>query len=202
MRTKILVLGIACLFLTYLNWGQETKHKTHFREAIWGMSQIQIKALEKGKFIGEDRSSATGLDFLAYAGEAGNLSCSIGYLFAEDQLVEGRYLFTAKHVNKLLFIDDFRKVKESITEKYGKPTKDEVFWRNDLYKNDPSDWGMALCVGHLTFEVVWDMPETVILLQILGDNYKVSHRLQYTSRLKKHKELVRKALEKAKKGIW
>lgn len=184
-----------------LNELMQQMSKTNFREARWGMTKAQIKAIEKGKSIGEKRSD-DGLDFLAYEGKAGSLDCVIGYYFAENQLIEGRYFFTEKHANRILFIDDFRTVQNALTMKYGKPTEDETYWRNDLYKDDPSDWGMAVAVGHLAFETIWDIPETGVRLQLLGDNYKVSHRLGYYSKSRKHQDLKKKANEKAKKGIW
>lgn len=175
--------------------------KSGFRETSWGMSQEQVKKIEKSEFMKKKHSKSSGLDILIYNGKVGDLDCIYAYYFAENQLVEGRYVFTEKHANNILFIDDFRKVKESLTEKYGKPTKDEVIWKNDLFKSDHSHWGAALGIGHVFFQVAWNTSETLLLLQLSGDNYKVDHKLSYGSRIKEHKELVKKAKEKAGKGI-
>lgn len=202
MRTKILFLGLVCFFLISLNWSQETKPKIHFREATWGMSQEQIKKIETNDFIKKDRGKTSGLDILGYKGQAGGLDCLIAYYFTENQLVEGRYVFIEKHTNRNLYIMDFKNIKESLIEKYGKPSTDKVIWRDDLYKDDFSDWGMAVSVGHLVFEAIWKLPETKINLQLKGDNYKITYFLDYASEMPKYKELIKKAIEKAKKGIW
>jgi len=199
MRIKVLILGLVCLFSISI-FAQETK--THFREAAWGMSQEQVKKIEKSDFIKKEYSKTTGLDILAYKGQAGNLECLIAYYFAENQMVEGRYVFTEEHMNNNLFIQDFNEVKNALKEKYGEPKEDEIIWRNDLYKDDSSGWGTALAVGHLVFQAVWKLSDTEITLQCYGDNFEVEHRLQYKSIIEKHVQLVKKALEKAKKVIW
>lgn len=176
--------------------------KSGFRETLWGMSQEQVKKIEKSEFMKKEHSKSSGLDILIYKEKAGELDCILGYYFAENQLVEGRYVFIEKHFNKNLFIHDFKKVKEQLIEKYGMPKEDETIWRNDLYKDDPSHWGTAVSIGHLVFETTWKLPETKITLQCYGDNFEVNHRLSYISEINKHKELVKKAKEKAKKVIW
>jgi len=215
---KFLILVVILVFVFPLqaqfpfNWSEfnwsalnelmQQMTKTHFREVRWGMTQAQIRALEKGEPRGTVHSKSSGLDIIVYEGKAGDLSCNFGYYFAENQLVEGRYMFTEKHANDLLFFADFRNVKESLTKKYGEPTRDKVLWLNDLFKDDSSQWGMALSIGHVVFEVAWRTSQTEIMLRLVGDNYEVTHFVQYTSKIKKHKELVRKAAEKAEKDIW
>jgi len=173
-----------------------------FRQVIWGMSQEQVKEIEKDEFVQKQYSKSTGLDILAYKGQAGGFECLIAYYFAENQLVEGRYVFMEKHSNRNLYIDDFKNIKNSLIEKYGKPEGDNVIWRDDLYKDNPSDWGMAICIGHLVFEATWKLFETKINLQLKGDNYKITHTLSYKSEIEKHKKLVKEAEKKAKKVIW
>jgi len=190
-----------------VNWGWlgdqiSQAIKPNFRQATWGMSKVQVKAIEKAKSYGEEKKSDGGLDILAYEGKAGSLECFIAYYFVENQLIQGRYHFLEKHANRILFIGDFRTVKKELTQKYGKPTEDETYWKNDLYKDDSSDWGMAVAVGHLSFQAVWQTPQTKVLLMLTGDNYEITHRLQYSSKSKKHQDLKKEAAKKAKKDIW
>jgi len=173
-----------------------------FREAIWGMTQAQIKALEKGKVEAAIHDPTTGLDIIGYKGAAGGLSCNFAFYFAEDQLVRGRYVFTEKHSSNNTFIVDFSRVKASLTEKYGEPVEDDTHWFNDLFKDDFSSWGMAIAVGHLWLEAHWVTFETQIMLQLRGDNYEFTHVLEYSSTIEEHEKLVKKTADKAKKGIW
>lgn len=200
MKAKIFIVGLVCLFLISTNFSQETK--AHFRETSWGMFQEEVQKIEKSEFVKKEHSKVSGLDILIYKGQAGQFEILIGYYFAENQLVEGRYVFTGIHSNKNIYIDDFQTVKNELTQKYSMPQKDETYWRNDLFKDDPSDWGMAISVDHLLYEAIWKLPDTEIRLQLSGDNYKIPHRLNYSSEIEKHKELIKKAKEKAKKTIW
>lgn len=170
-----------------------------FRECTWGSSEDQVKKSERSEFFQKQKGN-TGLDILGYNGNAGGMDCLIAYYFAENQLVEGRYIFIEDHVNKNLYIDDFNKVKSNIVEKYGAPTQDQMIWKNDLYKDDLSDWGTAISAGHLIYAAVWELPLTKISLQLSGDNFKITHVLDYLSI--KHKELIEKVAKKAKKDIW
>jgi len=189
-----------------VNWGWIGEqiaqvNKPNFREVSWGMTKAQVKAIEKGRSRGEQRSD-DGLNFLAYEGKAGGLDCLVGYYFAENQLIQGSYIFIEKHANRTMFIDDFRTTKKALTQKYGKPMEDKTYWQDDLYKDDASDWGMAVAVGHLQFETIWDTPQTEIRLRLTGDNYKMKHLIAYNSKSRKHQDLKKEAKEKAKKGIW
>ncbi len=173
-----------------------------FRQVIWGMSQEQVKKIEENELIQKQYSKASGLNILGYKGKAGNLDCLIAYYFAENQLVEGRYIITEKHTNAFLYIKDFMNIKESLIEKYGEPTKDDIHWLNDLFKDDTSGWGTALGMGHVAFETRWKLIETEINLQCTGDNLDVTLIVDYKSEINKYKELRKKAMEKAKKVIW
>lgn len=176
--------------------------KSGFRQTTWGMNQAQIKQQEKSELIKKDVSQSTGLDIVSYKGKAGNFDCLIAYYFAGDKLVEGRYIFLNKHVNKNLFIDDYKEIKSSLIEKYKNPSGDNVIWKSDLYKNDPSDWGMAIGAGHLAYETTWQLQDTLIRLQLYGDNFDISLVLGYQSTLPAHVDAIKKAQEKAKKAIW
>lgn len=202
MRTKILILILIFMFPFSYIYSQQNKTETHFRMTSWGMTQDEVKKLETGEFIKESKSKSTGLNILTYKGQAGALKCVVGYFFAEGQLVEGRYIFYEQHTNKNLYITDFKEVKVQLTEKYGEPSEDKVVWGNDLYRDDPSHHGMAISVGHLAMQITWELPTTKIRLRLIGDNYKISHWLDYKSEIKEHIELAKIAEEKAKKTIW
>jgi hypothetical protein len=130
------------------------------------------------------------------------MPCLISYYFAENQLVAGRYIFLSEHSNKNLYINDYDDIKESLIKKYGQPNVDRPVWNNDLYKNDPSEWGMAISVGHLSYTAGWQLANTQIILHLGGDNYDITLGLDYHSTLKSHEDLRTKAKEKAESGIW
>jgi hypothetical protein len=61
---------------------------------------------------------------------------------------------------------------------------------------------MAVAVGDMFLRANWTLDDTEILLLLSGDNYKFTHFLKYESRIKEHIDLMKKAKEKAKKGVW
>lgn len=150
-----------------------------FRKASWGDSKTTVKASESNV---EWKTASAGIyDILGFKATIVGLSTSVGYLFVDDQLVRAKYSFTESHSNRNIFIDDFDSVGESLETKYGKVDRRE-FWRNDLYKDDRSDYGMAVAVGHYTLARQWEIPNKTKLIQLLsGDNYEISHVVEYSS---------------------
>jgi len=76
----------------------------------------------------------------------------------------------------------------------------EIYWENELYKNDKSNWGLAISIGHLSYNSVWETSTTDIELALDGNNYKVNLRVRYTSKeLKEWADKITK--EKAKNNF-
>ena len=176
--------------------------KAGFRGVLWGTSKEQVKKVETSKIAKEDKSGGNfkGLDVLYYKTEIGTLEAVIVYYFAKNLLTRARYIIMESHSNRNMYIQDFKNIKSQLTQKYGAPTRDDMIWSNDLYKDDPSGYGMAVGVGHLMYVVEWYPPETTIQLILRGDNYKISLWVEYTgSDFMEFEEKVRK---KAKKDIW
>ncbi len=179
---------------------QAAQPKTNFRQSAWGDSSAAVKALEKAEPA--DTTKSGGLDVILYMGKAGTLDCAYGYMFAEDKLVKGRYLFTEKHSNNNQYITDYENVKKNLIDKYGNPQTDKVIWKNNLYKDDQDDWGFAVSLGHLVYRSEWTTDETRIVLILSGDNHKILHSVYYVSTIAEHADLMNTAAEKAKNGIW
>ncbi len=103
------------------------------------------------------------------------------YDFADGKLFGGGYVFIEEHTNKNDYISDYNNVKEILTREYGSPTIDSTEWRNDLYKNDPQYWGLAISKGHLIYLNTWETQTTEIVLILGGDNFKIKFVAGYTS---------------------
>lgn len=147
-----------------------------FRGNSWGDGKEEVKNKETSALKAEDD------DFLGYNGQVGSLNCAIIYSFVQNQMIRAKYFFTESHSNKTDYVSDYRKIKALLTEKFGTPTEDDVFWKNDLYKDDPSHYGLAVSIGHLVYECVWELEDTKVLFQLTGDNYEISHAVQYSSK--------------------
>jgi len=141
------------------------------------MSKEQVKATEDKKPGIEDDAS------LAYKVTINGKEFACAYSFLENKLYAGGYIFIGEHTNENLYIEDYKDIKETLTKKYGKPKTDiPGLWKNDLYKDDKSQWGFAISLGHLVYGTSWETSTTRIVFSLWGDNYNIKLALYYTSK--------------------
>ncbi|MCP5048343.1 MAG: hypothetical protein GY940_14330 [bacterium] len=173
------LIGLLVFFNVLFGQGEPVEAKTfstNFRKAKWGMSMAQVKKVETQKL---KQQSGT---VLMYTDTLLDLPVSCLYQFSGEKLTVGAYVFSQKHTNKNDFISDFQRVKKALTKKYGPPmSNNDRLWKNDLYKDDRQQWGFAVSLGHLQFFAFWQTPETRIVLELSGDNYKIKMFLRYDS---------------------
>ena len=156
--------------------GSSGSEKYDFRKTNWGMSKEQVKATEDKKPDSEYDNS------LVYYVKIDGDDYLCGYSFLQDKLYNTGYVFVGDHSNKNDYIRDYKNLKEILTKKYGKPKTDRITWDNDLFKNDMSQWGLAVSIGHLSYGNIWETSTTYITLGLNGDNYEISLIAAYDSR--------------------
>ena len=147
-----------------------------FRKTQWGMSVAEVISSEESKPIKEEP------DAVMFKDRISGIDAIILYIFVQNRLVRAKYIFTDEHTNKNDYIDDFKNIKGVLAQKYGRPSEDNVLWRNDLYKDDHDEWGMAISVGHLMYAAKWESPGTSIIHLLYGENYDVTHIVEYSSK--------------------
>jgi len=146
-----------------------------FRDSLWGMTHGDVG--NKGEVI----TLTPNLDVMMEEDcHVAGFSCIAAYYFLNDKLVMGKFIITTPHADKTLYLQDYDSLVTKLTAKYGKPVQNEFFWRNDLYRNDPEQWGMAVAVGHLSRIAHWVTPRTEVWLGLKGDNYEVHLRMDYS----------------------
>jgi hypothetical protein len=170
-----------------MNVEQYSESKTDFRVAKWGDSKEEVMAKE-GK---TDLSGSPDI-YMFYDTVAG-LSCVVGYVFTDDKLTMAKYLFQQKHTNKNDYIEDYNKLVGLLTKKYGEPYSNSPFWKNTLYKSDPSQYGFAISCGHLLYSASWDLETTELVVRLTGENFDISFQVQYLS--KKYKNAQKEQQE-------
>lgn len=163
-----------------------------FRGVDWGMSRAEVRKNEKSD---PDADEDLGL---LYTTSVNGLDANLLYMLIEDKLIKANYNITESHSNKYLYITDYNKLKELLTTKYGEPTEDKVFWFDDLYKDDPSDWGLAVSIGHLTQIATFETEEADIGVILKGDNYSVDLVIEYIS--KEYEYLLDEYIEQNQQG--
>lgn len=172
---KMIIFLFAGFFFTHVLFAQA------FRNVNWGASIEEVKLSEKK--IPDQESEES----LMYKVQLSGKEVLLIYNFLpEHGLYSSGYFFDEKHTNKNGYIDDYKEVKSLLVKKYGNPISDRVIWSNDLFKDDPQEYGRAVSIGHLKYISKWTVDRTEITLGLLGDNYEIGMILNYESlRLKK-----------------
>lgn len=186
----ILSLLVVFFVVASVAWADE---QFDFRNAKWGMSREEVKKTEQEKIVGEDENT------IGYESGLAGKGVLLVYIFVEDKLVRAKYVLAEDFTNKNDYYDGFfDNVKKLLTEKYGKPSKNDKIWRNNLYRNDRQNLGMAIAVGHFLEFSKWSTPSTDIIAFIHGNNYKISTGIEYVS--KEFEKLEEAAIKKKTLG--
>lgn len=164
-----------------------------FRQAQWGMSKEEVKKTETGDILRDDET------VLAYKDSVSGLDALVVYIFAGNRLVRAKYSFINKHANKNDFMTDFSSIADAMIAKYGKPKENRTIWKKELWRDNRDHWGMAISTGDLVFLKEWDAGDTEICHILSGDNFDISHVVEYTSKsLKSLEETKKKETERQK----
>lgn len=157
---------------TLTKTGQELPREG-FRKTVWGSPKSQAKAAE-GREPREEQD-----DYLDFEVSLGRFRCLAAYIFVGNQLVRGKYVVLEEYQNQTNYLTVYAELKDSVSKKYGSPIKDETYWLNDLYKDDYSEWGMAVGCGHLSKFASWKTPESTINVGLFGENFDVHVTVEY-----------------------
>jgi len=173
------------------------KPAVNFRNTYWGMRKEQVLELEGEPFKQEE---SRGLDIIGYEKKVMDNDCFIGYIFAENKLTAAEYIFLEQHEDENEHIKDYEKTKDLLIKKYGVPQLDNVLWRNNLYKDSPSEWGYAVALSHLEYISQWETPETEIFLNLSGGNSEILLKVEYAGI--NLKDLMKREEEKALLALY
>ena len=145
-----------------------------FRKVPWGATMSEIKASEVQQPDHEDEDS------LGFNTVLAGLQAIVFYILIEDQLVRAKYIITQEYQNKNSYITAFSTLKEALTSKYGVSGESNIYWNDDLYEDDPTEWGMAISLGHHSRFETWANENTSICLALTGENYDIQLVVEYT----------------------
>lgn len=147
-----------------------------FRKTRWGMSPDEVKASEPLEVAHSNE------EMIGYKTRVLQKDVLLVYIFADKKLVRSKYILAESHSNKTDFIQDYKDFQKILTEKYGKPRNDETIWKDDLYKKNPREWGMAVATGQLLYYSVWDTSDSQIACFLHGDNFDITCGVEYASK--------------------
>lgn len=171
--------------IKYIN-GEKTEltrynGKTHniefkFKGIKWGTDKSGVKGIENETLIDENDTA------LLYYSKVINLDANLLYHFNSKGKLSGiMYDFEEFYYNDNNYIYDYIKIKDELIKKYGEPSIDQVYWQNDLFKDDPENYGLAVAAEHLSYYCLWELPDTKILLTLEGKDFECELLLYYGS---------------------
>lgn len=146
-----------------------------FRGSRWGSSLDEVLSAES---VPPTVSSSDSLRFNATLSD---MSMDVLYFFIDRRLVRAKYFVTETYLNESRYILKRQDLEELLSEKYGKPTEHDQFWHDDLYRDDPSEWGAAVSRGDLSWFVTWETPSTKVVLALSGEDYECHLQIEYSS---------------------
>ena len=122
-------LIILLLFIPLVSFGQD------FRKMNFGDTKDQLKETYPDVEFLID--SAEGMDLLYHEGNIAGITTQIGYIFFDNKLMSGSYIFAEKDYLRTdeERVRDYNNVSERLNEKYD--MEDNTQWFNTNYKDEP-----------------------------------------------------------------
>ena len=163
---------------SYVNWVfiKRIDDSIGFRDSKWGDSKATVLQKE-----GRTNLSSHSQIYM-FSDNICGLDCSVIYVFTNDKLTMGKYVFTQTHSNQSDYIIDYNSIIDLMINKYGVTKSKNISWSNSLYKTDYEKHGFAISIGHLSFDAWWSTNNTDIIALLYGENYDIKLILQYTSK--------------------
>lgn len=158
---SVAILALACSGQDGGDKKPAAKDSHDFRQARWGMSQEEVKASEKTSPADERP------EVITYWGDFEGMRVLIGYVFENDKLVNGGYMFAQRHHEFNNYIQDYKNLKNYLISKYGRPFADEAIWSvGEDPEEDTKKFAQAVCSGRLRYITVWETSNTLIKLTL------------------------------------
>lgn len=148
-----------------------------FRVGFWGDNIDTINKYETAKFEGvsEDEDGTV----MMYSGTVAGKDAYIIYNFdIEGKLYCCFYGINNTYSSSALYITAYESLKDSLSEKYGKPSSDDVKKISSLANYADPD--IALQLGYSVYRTIWNTDTTEISLGMLNSGDGISTMIAYT----------------------
>ena len=187
MKNLFLALGIVLVWVVNTNAAE-----TDFRQTSWGMTKAEVQAIE-GKNDQNLVDETLVQSILTYERWVASAPVRVVYVFLNDHLTTGIYLFTDRYSENALYLKDYEKIGMILKKKYGLPADEHETWVNDSLKGRPDLRRTAIATGQLRLKSTWQTNTTEVEHALQGDEYEITHSVTYRSLA--HQSAVKLALE-------
>jgi len=146
-----------------------------FAGTQWGDSRGRVRKLcPATKRVKGDPNA------LACTTEVAGVAAKAVFVFGDEGLAEIRVQFIAYHADKSQYVADYHAVSDAVIERHGAPDAEDAVWTDDMYRDHPDQWGIALASGMVSLTRSWSRPDVRIVHVASGKNLDVLHVLRYT----------------------
>ncbi len=139
----------------------------------WGAKVDDILATEAGQPVLRTP------DRLVYHIRLRELPLTAVYRFSNGKLHRVRYLNRAVHTDRNDYIEDYARLRASLTERLGEPALDRKQWRQPLFRDRPERHGDAIAAGHLVYLVQWRATKSQVTMALRSDRRAVTHEVVF-----------------------
>lgn len=166
---------LTILFLFFINYSNVI---AQFRSTSWGMSSDKVKEVET---IVTEIDGNLGERILVSNAVINGLEALVAYYIIDDTLYKARYVINEDYTNRNQFVDDYKSISAILSTKYGYQS---IYydWSDELYKDDRTEYGFAVSLGHLKLITNFKDDTTEIFHILEGNDYEISHILEYKSK--------------------
>lgn len=144
------------------------------RHFVWGATPEDVRKFETATFYKKDATSEY------YVEQLDDFNRTIRYDFKDGELWRGYYGYNElDHPDSMMIMQraaDFQIVLEQI---YGKPTTDELVWKNTRYRGNSNWLGAAMRSGDVKVRVTWMLPGTKVVMEAYDNG--AAYELNYTA---------------------
>ena len=162
----------------------EEKTIDEFNGYKWGTKISDIKQAEISEDLEEGTDYAIADDYLLIGNqEIAGLTAFAVYSYNDDEVLSaGQYALREQHTELNNYYDDYIDLVQSFSSVYGEPEFTGYRWYDDTYKDDPSNWGLAISMGHVSFKTIWkDQSGNTLYILMNGAASQIITSINYES---------------------
>jgi hypothetical protein len=130
------------------------------RGLSWDIRTLDVLEFETANLLKREESK------LFYTDVFYERESTIGYQFSSDKLFRIRMDIHQHFTNPQDWITLLMDVQSDLQEKWGAPLSAGFVWRDEVEKNYPDNWGMAVLKGELDIVVKWADAQTLVTVKL------------------------------------
>lgn len=176
---------LLCALLTCLI--AQTVLAADFRTLNWGATEGEVLVAHPAQTPAVHQNN-----MLAWETALGELKVFVFYVFDEDgRLTAAGYESREEHPDESKHVSDYHALNALLREKYSTSLVFETYWRDELYRDDPSALGRAISNGHLQYWWEYETDRTRISHYLDGGDLEIQHTVRYESKISAQKQAER-----------